>query len=273
MFDEADYSTFNSCWNPELYRLFVISMPKSGTYLLAKMLENMGYVDCEVHVSENAYSDYRGLSNAQKMAMASRVNVSEFLERTLGRICRGQLAVGHIGYNFLSETLLGPFQKIVSVRNPRYALVSAMRFEERRIRSDPEWHAGHRDWIYMPTTADRLLAFMGGAGGSYIADFKKVVPWLNMSSCHAVRFEEFTGINGRERQLNVVGGIAQYVGQSNCDVEYVLASAIGADTLTYSGQYSNLAGFWSPDMEDIFEANGGRELCELLHYPNSLDPY
>ena len=43
---------------------------------------------------------------------------------------------------------------------------------------------------------------------------------------------------------------------------------MGADTLTYSGRFSDIDGFLSREAEDIFTANGGRELCDQLGYPN-----
>jgi len=44
----------------------VLSIPKSGTYLMASLLQQLGYVDTELHVASTTLTDYRGLSVAEK---------------------------------------------------------------------------------------------------------------------------------------------------------------------------------------------------------------
>ena len=41
------------------HRAFILTIPKYGTYLIAKILENLGIVDCGVHIATDHLQDNR----------------------------------------------------------------------------------------------------------------------------------------------------------------------------------------------------------------------
>ena len=56
------------------HRVIVVSIPKSGTYLVAELLKALGYRWTGMHLAESAYTDYSGsaLEDARRIRAASR---------------------------------------------------------------------------------------------------------------------------------------------------------------------------------------------------------
>ncbi|CDX46161.1 hypothetical protein MPLDJ20_80228 [Mesorhizobium plurifarium] len=261
-----EYRSFKSKLGKVSNRAIVISIPKAGTYLVAKMLENLGLVDLEVHLWETGFSDYRGRSIVEKLEKARELTCNIPLSYTTGMIQRGQFAVGHLAFDVQTEMLVQPFAKILCIRELRSALCSYMRFEQRRLVADPHRSPTSRKWIEKPNGPERMLAFLEVHGANYIAMAERIAGWAASSDVVTVRFEELLGDQGPVVQQEVARRISESLGVTADVGARSLRDALNTTTLTYSGNRTDITKYWTPAAERRFEAAGGHNVSELLGY-------
>lgn len=249
-------------------RVFLVSLPKAGTYLLATFLREMGWTDTEVHVGIHEITDYRGLTVDEKLAQArTRVAAMPF-ETSVSLVAPGQFAVGHIAFDPRREQLLKPFRRILIIRRWRDCLTSFMRFESRRISLDPLRHSADRtQWASLQDPRAKFVAYLKIFGETQTKVAMAIVPWKKRPGVVTVRFEDLTGDNGPAAQRASIGGIQEHIGdESGRPAEQLLARCIGAASLTFSGERSRAEDFWSPQACTLFQEFGGPALENGLGY-------
>src|SRR4051794_2983441 len=247
-------------------KVILLTMPKAGTYLLASMLENLGLVDLEVHLSESLLSDYRGLSVEEKIARARLVNRDIPLHVAARMIQLGQFAVGHIACTPQSRNVLSSFVRILCIRELRHALASHMRFELKRIEADPEWLQGTREWASAANNTHRLHGFLSAFGEGYLALVQSIHGWAHETDVLVCRFEHLLGDQGPAVQEGVAAAVASQMGMPPRMGIRALREVIGKPTLTFSGQRTTLHGLWDDTAEAIFQRLGGPDVNETLGY-------
>jgi hypothetical protein len=247
-------------------KVILLTLPKAGTYLLARMMENLGLVDLEVHLSETSLGDYRGLSVEQKIARARLVNRAISLHVAAGKIQPGQFAVGHIPCSDLARDALSSFARILCIRELRHALASYMRFELKRIEADPDWLPATRAWASAADNTGRLHGFLLASGKSYLASVRGIHGWASEPGVLVCRFEDLLGDHGPAIQESVAGSVASQLGMKAQTGIRALRRAAGQPTLTFSGQRTALHGLWDATAEAIFQQLGGPDLNEALGY-------
>lgn len=248
------------------HRAFVISMQKSGTYLVAKILEELGLVDLETHVSLTGFSDYRYKRLVDKVNRAREFTVILPMEVPASLVQEGQFAVGHIPFEWRTKTLLQDFVRVVSIREARDALASMMRFEHRRLHADPLRNPTQRAWINEERECAKMLGFLEVMGGELIQNFRTIRPWFDDVGTTVVRFEELMGDSGRDAQLACIGKIVDAIGESQVDQAEILSRSLNKDTLTYSGARTRHQDFWSDEAEQVFKRLGGDDVNAALGY-------
>jgi hypothetical protein len=254
---------------PGAQPVIVITTPKAGTYLVGKILAELGLTDLEVHLGMDGFSDYRGRSKQEKIERTRHLAISLPIELTSRLVLPGQFAVGHIPYVPRAIPLFEDFVRIVAVREVRASLTSMMRFEYLRLVADPGRALLKRSWISRPDGPERMLAFLEAMGADFLAVLRAVHPWRAHPGCIVLRFEQLLGDDGRESQLQAVAAIANRAGVE-ADTAKTLERALGADTLTYSGARSNVATYWSGEAEQIFQTLGGEDLNNAFGYSGDL---
>lgn len=100
-------------------KIIVISQPKAGTYLLANLLQEIGFRFTNLHIGVKKYERYPEVGTP-KYKRAIR-NPKEFehrqaLAESLKMIPDGAFAVSHLAYNKKTEYLLQDFHKILITR-------------------------------------------------------------------------------------------------------------------------------------------------------------
>jgi hypothetical protein len=248
----------------------VLSMPKAGTYLVAKILEALGLVDLEVHLWETGLSDYRGRSNSEKLERDRELARNIPLRTSAKMVLPGQFAVGHIPCTPEARLQLETFVRIVCLRDVRHALVSLMRFEHRRLLADPLRAPDRRGWAQSPQGPERMRGFLAAEGAWLLGLSRAAFEWTRGADSVVSRFEDLLGDNGAEAQLRALARIASAVGVDGFAGRRVLDKVLGAETLTYSGRRSKLEGVWDEAVERDFRDMGGREVNELLGYDPNL---
>lgn len=251
-------------------KAFVISMQKAGTYLMAKILEEIGLVDLEIHITSGTFSDYRHHSLIEKLERAREYTFTFPIEFSASLIHTGQFAVGHLYHEARIIDVLAEFARIVCVRDVRDALSSMMRFEFRRMSADPLRYPNRRAWISEPTDRRRMLGFVHAFGPELIADFERIRPWCDDQDSVVARFETIMGDDGQDSQIRLVSQICAKLGvwpESTGDA--ILARSMFTETLTYSGKRTDYRRFWSSEVDDAFNSMGGNLVNSSLGYLSS----
>lgn len=270
VYEPRKHFAFKTATGPCNQPSIILSMPKAGTYLVAKMLETLGLVDLEVHLWETGLSDYRGKSNSEKLERARELVRDLPLRASARMILPGQFAVGHILCTPEARLQFENFVRIVCLRDLRHALVSFMRFEHRRLLADPLRAPERRGWAQAPQGPERMKAFFAADGAWLLELSRAAFEWTKEPDCVLCRFEDLLGDNGPEAQLRASARIASVVGVDGVAGRQVLDMVLGAETLTYSGRRSKLECFWDETVERSFRDMGGLEVNELLGYDPNL---
>ena len=249
-------------------RTMVVSVPKSGTYLVGALLEQLGSVPTGVHLGETGFTDYRNRSKREMVEESASMQVFLPLASALELVHDGQFSVGHLRYEDDNVALLTGFRKLFTYREVRASLVSYMRFFMNRGRGEDLG----ADWKQIAEPRARMAAFLELYGPRVIAYMGSVAPWRTSGQVCPVRYETLMGDDGEEARFALVQKIATAVGiePEPALVEQALSRAIGAETKTWSGARSRLEEFWDGHCEAIYERLGGEELNTLLGYQESL---
>lgn len=247
----------------------LITQPKAGTYLVAKLLENLGLVNTEVHVDRFGFSDYRHKSIAEMQADYLKFTTHIPIEVSAGLTAAGQFIVGHLEHEAHSIAATCHLRRILLIRNARDCLVSFMRFFEIPGRAEKK----PKTWMTLPEGPDRLQTFLDQWGADLIPYMRGVVGWMNEPDVLVVRFEELMGDMGSCVQRRTLEAIAQHVGVSTSQdlVSLFGRDVVGKPTKTYSGERSETRRYWDKQVEMRFVQQGGNTLQRELGYPEAWD--
>jgi hypothetical protein len=98
-------------------KLIVISQPKSGTYLCANILQNLGLEFTYLHILLDSYNAYDkdDIENCKRHPEKFRVEAP--LYEPLSMIGEGQFAVCHLWRNKVTDLAVKDFKKIILYRD------------------------------------------------------------------------------------------------------------------------------------------------------------
>jgi hypothetical protein len=242
----------------------IISIPKSGTYLLSSILEKIGLINTGVQVWETGFHDYRGKTISEMVHRYSEFAVNSPLNLTATLVLQGQFIVGHIECSKETQSLLSAFKRIMSIREMRQSLVSHMLFFENEGRGESFGDG----WKKISDPRQRMAAFLHLFAEDLLTLANHVAGWLNDHEILVVKFEDMQGDNGESIQLEQIINIAVHIGKplKKPEAQALLESVINKPTKTWSGKRSVLDDYWNDECEAIFIAHGGFEINSKLGY-------
>ncbi len=248
----------------DLPRVAIVSFPKSGTYLYGKLLNEIGFVDTEIHVTYDGkgYDDFRGLPVEDKRKRPASIQHAALFPDISSKFRRGQFFVGHIDY--ACQFSLSMFRCIFTYREIRQCLVSHMRFmiaTGRRLEHTERL-------VALPEGPERMITYLDGLGREFIDRYGNLTGWMRHDGVLKTSYETLYGDYGEERQIAEVLRIADFCDVSLSEEEAVRIRdrTLGARTMTYSGQRSALDPWWSEDAEKRFIEYGGLAINEAFGY-------
>ena len=124
--------------------VFINTVPKSGTYLMALALQKMGYTNSELHVSDNSLHDNRGVpeSSIHWNPAAREVPVPAHAVASL--LQPGEFCVGHLNSEDRMRAVMRSNVHLVNLlREPCSQLVSMYIFQKKKVQPTAEvalWH-------------------------------------------------------------------------------------------------------------------------------------
>jgi len=237
----------------------VLSLPKSGTYLVAELLKALVYRSTGMHLAEKAYTDYSEAEIQDARRDPGRFARSEPLDKSLTRIQPGEFAVGHLPFNEATREATTRFKRIYLTRDLRTALISYMRFMHSTGRLGAEQLA----WYPIADSRKRLIVFLTTTAPYLLNRFYQCMAgWTELDDVLHERFEDLTA--GPAKATAVIDRVAAHLGVSGYDGPTVLQTILAAETITKSGRLTRLREYWSPDAEKRFIEIGGLELNARL---------
>jgi len=116
-----------------MMKLYIHTVPKSGTYLLAAFMERLGFENTGYHVSRDDYLDTKKFALDINAKTPSVTSVDEYFVTLLRSLHENQVAFGHVPVPMLSWAL-PEYRFICAYRHPRTTLLSEfIDFRFRRI--------------------------------------------------------------------------------------------------------------------------------------------
>lgn len=239
-------------------RILSISMPKSGTNLLQRILV--------LHPAlSRAWLPTLGQRNAEKWSDPHAL---------FSPIRNGKIVSSHFDYDEELASIMRDelkYKLLLMVRDPRDAVISDMHY----IQTWP----GHplKDQISaLPNDKAKLVALIEGRDGlrnihEQILRFSK---WTRYA--HTVRFEDAVGAGGGgsdEKQLEVVKSIFDYleIPLNDARARHIATNARSGKTQTFrTGRIRNWETVYDQELKDVFRAVAGDLLIEL-GYEKGLD--
>jgi hypothetical protein len=246
------------------HRVFVCSLPKAGTYLLAELLAELGSVPTGLHLSFGGLSDYRRATPAEQRAEHERYAVAAPLDQSARLVAPGQFAVGHLECTAAVKAALGPARIVFAVRDVRDGMISFMRFAADTGRY-PNLLG---PWTKAEDPRQKLIGFLeSGAGKLYLGLCRPMAAWQREPGALTVRFEGLYGDRGEAEQAELVRRLAKLLDRPvPADPLALVHKVLGRPTKTWSGGRSDRSAYWSPEAEARFADLGGVELNRELGY-------
>jgi len=120
-------------------KIVVISLPKSGTYLMGNILQNMGFENTYKHLSKKGGQEYDPNNIQDGIKNPRKYDSNKSLEQNLNEIKNGQYALSHLGYDDQTAVLLKDFVTIYLERDQKEIEESFKRWCEKSGRPYKPW--------------------------------------------------------------------------------------------------------------------------------------
>ena len=244
-------------------RLVVLSLPKSGTYLVAEVLKDIGFKPTYWHLHEESYEDYSHGTKEAMLQCYSRFTIVRPLEATISALPEGTFAVGHLPSNRRCIAAMQSVESCLLVRELRTAIVSRFFFEKGARRGDrslanPEQVALARD---------SLEAFLRSQGRRLINQADRIAGWRSKCAIPTIQFEEVRAESDRAIDL-----LARIAGHDVDSIKLALHNALQRGSLTKSVARLPMEAYWTPKCEHMFLRWGGNLVNVSLGYGEAPTP-
>lgn len=257
-------------------KLYLFTLPKSGTYFLAELMSRLGWYHSGIHLGEDHYLDTQAQDLAANASNPSAVRRLQPYAKTLAELPNGALCFGHMTPMYFHRPHLHEVAVVACRRRPREALVSE--FLDFRFRRHDELVR----WVHPSTVADHREAFVlylkqhgpvaADIIGTYIAyrQLRQASYYTRTRQMGEYLDLQFEVLMGPE-PLPALRAIAQTFGQQLDDATLadLLARAKAADNKTKAvGQAFPIGrqALWTPEAEAEYQRQGFPELSTLLGY-------
>lgn len=239
--------------------IIVVTLPKSGTHLWVKILEECGFVPTGIFSHQTTCGDFRNITDED--FFQSPENIPLYLPFYLQVQClkKGEILPGHMDFSCAKYVQGHPI--LISKRDFRTAAISLLRHSQRfKIFSNEPWYS-------LGATEEALHSFIQSkAFALQIQLCKEIIKWEQAFPDHVVRYEDLEQ-PGSAEYAGVVEKLSRITGLDADRVSSAIERAHGAKTFTYSGKKSSLDGIWSDRVEERFQELQGHILNEQMGYP------
>jgi len=239
-------------------RIFINSIPKSGTYRVASMLQQAGLHVTGLHITETQVWDYAktDVESARKnpdLALLPDRSPAWALQETA--TAEQQVLVGHFGFSIVNSRLLEPYTSIFLIRDLREVIVSWCRWQA--------FSGQSASLAAIEDPAERVITLMRNSGIHVARIILSLLPWYHYLPSRQVIRNETLHAPETIRQLLQVCGLAADTER----VAAVLQHVSQNKTLTRVPGLTDLTASWTAGSERHFREHRLHQVNAALGYP------
>jgi len=226
----------------------VLSIPKSGTYLVAEILKGIG-LTFDGHISTYNYVSPGELEDLRNDP--DRFHKPLDFRKTIAEAQEDHFFVGHIPFS--EHVVLQDWYKLFTHRELRNVVVSCARYYShiKNPRHEDVETAIH--FKSLPMGEEKVALWFQLWGHEYSSLVRAMMPWhTNASFC--IEFETLTGQRGRKRQLELVENLCWFLGRPQDPI--LIDRAATTRTATSTGDHSDYRQVWTPHLETLYQQYG-----------------
>lgn len=236
--------------------VYIYSMPKAGTYFLAKLLESLGFEDTGFHIDRLEYLDTRSQPPEVNTATPAKARVRRFFVPVVRELTERQVAFGHFALPLNPAVLGDDGRYVCAYRDPRATLVSEF-LDFRFRRTGVAWALP----AAVPDDKDAFVAYLKRHGVTgHLAIFREFVLLRAMlasplASPHLVRACHFVNFDHLRGDAQAVVPLARFlhVALDLAQAERHLAQTLAAETKTKAtGLSIDRNALWTDEAEAIY---------------------
>jgi hypothetical protein len=243
-------------------KTFIISIQKSGTYLLSEILGNIGYNKSLIHLNKklsNLHQKYDGGDIEKSRTNFRAYNFELDPEKIINSLNNNEFAVGHLYFSEKAKKLLKKHKCIFTIRNLKTALISFMKWKQESLRI---YDIDKKTWMSREDDKEKFFYYVKVYGKNYFNTCKQILPWIN-ENLLVVRYENLIDPNKNESELCI---IADYLDVNLSYPKEILRKSFEKKTITKSSTKTELSTYWSNSTNELFGILGGNELNKKFGY-------
>ncbi|MDR1243424.1 MAG: hypothetical protein LBM00_11700 [Deltaproteobacteria bacterium] len=246
-------------------KIFILSIPKSGTYFLGLIFNKLGFERSPIHGGSGGYGDWRGLSTEERAETSGKYSVIMPYTTQYQLVMPGQYLMSHIHDEKSIDFLRQNFDKVLfSIRDLRSVFISHLRhllfLPNKKILGQAI------DETYC--TTEQLQKYFLTPPGDFSIIVQAAIltsKIINEKSVNVVRYEELVS-HDRDKMSNSLKAISKVSGCLQEEVFQAVENSEGQETWTFFNEHSNPHKIWDDTIENLFKKHGLDVLNEKLGY-------
>jgi len=271
-------------------RIFINSLPKSGTNLVAKLVESLGYQYSKKSIALSSqigrYETIKRLTRTacwrgSNIAVGLEINASvssAWVERYLRHVPEGHYVTGHSAYSDHLQDILckNGYKTIQVIRNPYDVILSYAKYF---VEKDNNYYPTYKTLKNLSLDDRvRLIAEGGKLIGCqhYMRSIREVLRlqegWFESPLVLPVKFEDLVGPKGggsRKKQEETIKDICLYLGIDTKRAEEIADSIYGGTHTFRSGKIGAARKYLDAELRGLIKENiSGSVVLEKLGYIN-----
>ena len=277
--DQITQSTRTTSQDDARPKIFVNSLPKSGTHLLTSILDNISGLKYQKPALNRNLRwrpidyvrlwDQRtclvGIGRPRKVKLATLYHI-------LNGLHPGRYLIGHVPYQECVHDSLNSFgiRTLFVTRDPRDVVVSQVHYVLKR-----KFHHLHKDFKRLRTDKERIITAILGIRKSNSVKSRGIaekltstLKWADQESVMVLHFEELIGERGGgslESQEKAIMNIGKHIGiEIGVEEAHSIGeSAFGKGHTYRKGKIGGWQDVFDKDVKDIFKRAAGEHLVNM----------
>lgn len=238
-------------------KVMIISLPRSGTHMLAKVLETCNLFHVRVMQDTSVINDYRFLSDDDRIKFARHYDSYSLpIEETYKWILSGQFVCNRMRYDDKMYCMIRDSEYLVYLlrRDLRSSLVSHARQKQREnLYIVSEGQNVMEKYIELPYYKE--ISSM----------YELMAPWYEKKLFDIIDYEDIIGQRGKDKQNQILTKIMEDLDIDGITIDHIIQKCIGVPTFSYSGKTCEYTAYWNYKIDTWFQQTGMNKINEKIY--------